>query len=355
MEKYYLDLSLPYDQKLVRDIKNMHHYKTLLQWQKNINIANEKTEYYKHMNALLKINGTIWNGQINSIADIIALIENFKQMYLNYDEKIHQDKFDYNIIDGINWAYGDFPANITKDGNFQLLDGHHRFAIRLVKELPLYINIYQTADEWITLQKEFDAMYGKNSLYQPIPHKDFKNHHCSYDIALTTSVQQFIQQENITSVIDVGSCHAYTFFGLYGQLKRAIAIEYDKTRSKLLDGLMLAYGDGFESFNGDVLDFIKSFDKRKLGRGKSCIIATAVFHHMAKQLSKDDFDLCLNKLGEMSDYLIYTLPNPDEPQFKWMSNYQDMDAYILENTNKQVLYKTCLGKRTLYILKSRSK
>jgi hypothetical protein len=352
MEKYYLDMSLPYDQKLVRDIKNMWHYKTLLQWVQDINIDVKKTAYFKHMSKVLKAKGNVW-GFIKTVDDIIQLIENFKQIYLDYDEKIHQDKFDYNVVDGVNWAYGDFPTNITKDGNFKLLDGHHRFAIRLIKELPLYINIYEVADEWLALQKEFDAMYGKNSLYQPIPHKDFKNHSSSYDVALTASVQEFIRSENITSVVDVGSCHAYTLFGVYSQLKRAIVIEYDKIRSKLLDGLMLAYGDGFENFNGDVLDFVKSFDKRKLGHGKSCVIATAVFHHMAKQLSKDDFDFCLAKLGEMSDYLIYTLPHPSESQFSWMSNYPDMDAYILEKTNKQVLHKSVLNKRTIFILNSK--
>ena len=341
MQKILIDYT-PWCQEFRNKIKNSRHYKTIEQWDKNINIPLEETVYYNEMLGLLETNGPLWDGIISKKEDIVETLKNFKKLYLEYEEVLDERAVHYDK--NVEWYYGDYPAQIMDNGNIRLYDGHHRIAIRLFKDYQLYVNICEIDLEWKKITNELYEMYGGKSLYQPIPHPSFIDWECSYDELLTNSLIKFVEDNDIKSVLDVGCCHAYNLYRVANYLDYGTAIEYDEVRSEIVKHLMSKLG--LNSYSGNVIDFLKE-DSTEF----DCIFATAIFHHIAKQSSKEEFDYCLYELGKRSKFLMYTLPVDGEFQYAWINDYPNLDDYIIEKTGKKVIKKIKLRTRELTILK----
>lgn len=340
--KIIIDESSPWGKPFIQKIKDSRHYRTIKQWEKDINIAISDTVYYKELIDLIESGKPLWNGIISTKLELIDLINNFKDMYINYDEKLDSKEIIYD--EKVDWYYGDYPAMIKNDGSFELYDANHRTAIRLIKGLPVTLTICNVDKEWTKLLSDLNKMYGGNkSLYQPIPHPSFNDWTSGYDQQLTDNIVEFVKDHDIISALDVGCCHAYNLYKINESLVLGTAIEYDETRYKIVSALTDKLN--LSSFGGNVVDYLKAS-----GQEYDCVLATAIFHHIAKQSSKEDFDFCLTELGKRCKYLLYTLPVNDEFQYDWIKEYPNLDDYIAEKTGKKVLKKIKLKVRELTIL-----
>lgn len=320
MKNNYKQITLGNDvwsEKFIKIITTqLPHYKTTLMWKKNINIKMEDTPYYKHFYNILQNRGTIWNGIINTKQELIKQYNNFKEMFTiapNWKEKNY-------IVYHNNMYFGKNTCYIKNNGDFELYDGRHRISIKLALEMPINLTICKREHKWEKLVKDLEKLYPTKQLYQSIPHPEFNDWKCFRDNTKENILQEIVEKYKIKNVLDCGSCHGYTLYKLRNLIEKGTGVEYNNTR--FLITKLLFNKIGFSVHNTNVLNYLLEnnifYDS---------IFCLAIFHHLMKENSREQFELFLKKIKNNCKILVYSLPQSNETQFNWIYKEIKKDVY----------------------------
>lgn len=323
----------PWSQSFINIMKSLPYHDTLALWKSNPDTKIEDTPYYKYYLDVLTKDGTVWNGILNDEEDVRRQTENFKTMYRIAPNWKPFRKVVSRQVKNYTHYYGPCPIRINNDGNFWLYDGQHRVAILLFMQKPVKLTICERALEWQKLVDDLKEMYGGEKLYQPIPHPDFDSWECGRDNQLDDAVLKIVKDRQVKSVLDLGACHGYTLYKLKELLDSGMAVENNPLRYQVVKLLMSKLG--FQSSNLNIKDYIQETPKHY-----DCILALAVLHHSMRLDSKADFDDLLKGIKAKTKLFLYTLPEPNEQQHRWMYDGIDHHDYIKEVTgfeNKRVI------------------
>lgn len=331
----------PWSETFKEHIKHLPHYKTVMLWKSNPNLAIKDTPYYQHYIDILKREGTIWSGIINNEEELLKMALNFKDMYnkrFNWRPTVPEIQ----ISEDGSWFYGDYPVLIKNNGDFMLFDGHHRIAILLAFDKPVNLTIVKRDLLWKDLCDSLDRLYTNHSLYQPIDHPDFNDWVCDRGDKKERVLRNIVKEFGIKSVIDCGVCHGFTLYKLRDLIEKGNGLEYNTTR--FLTTKMVYNKIGFITHLSNIMDF--NFIKR------DAIFALAVFHHLMRQHERFDFEILVTKMAQSCKYLIYSIPKKDEPQFHWMYDDIKYDAHkyikVLTGFKNEKFYS--IGKRKIAVL-----
>jgi len=316
----------PWSESFKKRIRSFAHYKTLQQLKDTPDIKMEDTHYYQWLMNIFLRDKTVW-GILNSVEDIKKQYNKFMGLIQNPDLGDAADNVLVSQVkNGVTYYYGHYPVRINADGSFKLMDGHHRIAIKLFNNEPIKLTICDRDSEWIKLIEDLEVLYQGKRLYQPVDHPDFRNWHSGRDNRIESELDSIFKELGVKSVLDLGICHGYTLYQLRHHLDWAVGVEYNDVRARISDALFKQLGFRVECTN--IIDFI-----RKREKSVHCVLALAVFHHIAKQ-HRSEFDEVLQKIAKKAKVLAYTLPEKGEPQYDWMPENirDDMHQYIMSVT-----------------------
>jgi len=315
----------PWSEDLKREIANSPHYKTVKQWMQDTSIQMENTEYFKWLESQLLEDGSVWNGLLNNKEDIIRQYNNFKHLFTIAPDFAEEQPI-MRVVDGCSYYYGPICVKVRGTGEIRVWDGMHRISILLATQQPIEFTICEREDGWQKLLDDLRLLY-PTTMYQPIPHPDLIDW-ASYSHSIKEQqITDIVTALNIKSVLDLGSCHGHVLYNLKDLLRSATGVEYNPVRYRVLK--LLFDKLGFESHNADIFDIVSKTAKRF-----DCVFALAVFHHFAKENPIEKFENLLDRIKEVSDNLLYELPEDGEEQYEWMYHGVDMHALI------QSRYKT---------------
>ena len=333
----------PWSETFKDYIKSLPHYETVMLWKMNLTqgVDIKLTPYYQHYLAVLKADGTIWNGIINTEEELLKMALNFKDMYdkrYNWRHTVPEIQ----ISEDGQWFYGDLPVRIENNGDFYLYDGYHRISILLAYDMPISLTIVKREYEWQRMYEDLDELYSEHSLYQPIDHPDFNDWICDRGDKKEQVLRKIVKEFNIKSVIDCGVCHGFTLYKLRDLIVKGVGLEYNRTR---YDATKIVYDKiGFEVRKLNIMDFES--------RTVDAVFALAVFHHLMRQHSKKDFEGLVKAMVWGGKHLIYSLPEKDEPQFHWMYDNIKYDTreYLICLTGYKNEKVYNVGRRKIVVL-----
>lgn len=331
----------PWSETFKDYIRGLSRYRTVKLWQTNPNLAIKDTPYYKEYLAILKTEGTIWNGIINNEEELLKMALNFKDMYnkrFNWRPTVPEIQ----ISGDGDWYYGNYPCRIGNNGDIYLYDGYHRISILLAFDKPITLTVVKRDIVWEGLQHDLDTLYQNHSLYQPIDHPDFNDWECDRGDKKERVLRGIVKEFNIKSVIDCGVCHGFTLYKLRDLIVNGVGLEYNTTR--FLATEMVYNKIGYKVHKSNIMDF--KF------RNVNAVFALAVFHHLMRQHSKTDFEGLVKTMAWGGEKLIYSLPEKDEKQFHWMYDDIKYDAhtYIKGLTGYKNSKSYNVGRRKVIVL-----
>jgi len=342
----------PWSESFKEKIRLTPHYKTALQWKQDIDIDLSETFYYNWLLESFKRIGKVWDGQIKTEKDILVQCKKFRDLFKiapNWDEsseiQVVESKSQDNVWfvnqGKVLYFFGPITVRIDEFGDFVVSDGNHRLALLLVNDLPIEVVICERHEKWKEVISSVDKLY-PIVMYQPFRHPEFSDRKCSRSGITEEIVKSVVDKYQIKTVLDLGCCHGETLYALRNMINLGVGVESNEDRLKLISLLFSKLK--FEFSSDDIHDFLKN-DDRKF----DMILVLAVFHHFMYFNSKEKFIELLELITSKTKFLMYELPEPNEPQYAWM--YKDFDAHsFIQSYFKHVeFFKK--DRRKIYLLR----
>lgn len=312
----------PWSLQLKDEIKNLFHYKTIMQWKLNKDITMEDTVYYNVFMELIKQNGSMWDGKITTKEEVTNQYKRFQELY-NLTPNWNNNDLVSVIYQGTTYYFGPITAKILDNGSIMLNDGRHRMASLLANNLPIEIVICERSEKWQQTMDDLSKIDSK--LYQPIVHPDFQDWQVfNKEDEKLRIVNQFLKEGN---VLDLGCCYGYTLYQLRNRIKKGIGVELNKTRFQITKNLFDMIG--YEIYCDDMLNFLETDINNY-----DTIMALAVLHHFSAGNPIDKFVKLIDIIANKTNCFIYELPTLNEERGSWLYKDFDMDAYIKSKFNQ---------------------
>jgi len=341
----------PWSEAFISRMKALPHYATLKLWKENPNIEMCRTPYWQWLTNILKMKGSVWGGILNNEEDIKNQYEKFKMLVaIAPNWIVNGEKTREVVVNGVNetWHYGPVSVRIEDNGHFTLFDGNHRTVISIFNNWPVEVNICERSDGWKKFVSGVENLYPTGAIYQPIPHPEFFDWKSSLDTTKEKFLNEWFGKNNISDVVDLGTCHGYTLYSLRNTITRGVGVEDDKFRIKISDFVLNSIN--MKCMHGTIEDFIKNVTTNRLHH--ECIMALNVLHHVMKFNKRVDFENMMRNFGNICDIFIYSLPIERERQVEWMYSEARNDGnYISKITGMKKLMSVDMKIRKLIILK----
>jgi len=239
------------------------------------------------------------------------------------------------------YFFGPITVRVDEFGDFVVSDGNHRLALLLANDLPIEVTICERHEKWKEIIIIVDRLYPE-VMYQPFRHPEFSDRKCSRSGVTEEIVKNVVDVFQIKTVLDLGCCHGETLYALRDKISFGVGVESNEDRLKLISLLFSKLK--FEFSSEDVYDFLKK-DDRKF----DMILVLAVFHHFMFFNSKERFKELLELIVSKTNFLMYELPEPSEPQYAWM--YKDFDAHSFIQSYFVFVDSFKKDRRKIYLLR----
>jgi hypothetical protein len=331
----------PWSEGLKSQILEFPHYKTAKIWIENINIDMEETPYYQWLKNELDANGSVWNGILNNKSDIIRQYDNFKHLFWMAPSFVEHEIMN-RVVNGVMHYFGPICIKIEDDGAMSIWDGMHRISILFALNYPIKFTICERQTKWQKIVDDLKQLY-PTIMYQAIPHPDFEDwNYCNND-EKESNIKNIIEEHNIKSVLDLGSCHGHVLYSIRELLKSAAGVEYNQIRYRMLK--LLFDKIGFAAYNDNFFNVVEKYQGNV-----DCVFALAVFHHFSKENPLEKFENLLDHIRKISSTLLYELPEPCETQYDWM--YKDVDMHSLIQSRYKNKLVVQMQQRKLILLQA---
>ena len=181
------------------------HLETLDQFQADPMIIPHDTAYFKGVKRYREGGGELWADCVSEEALVLRV-----QRFLDLFNTIRTTGYD---------TTQPIQVTIGPHGEIAVYDGHHRAAIAVKLGLSIPGVIILRHPEWDTLVKAAHVMagymYGKKTLYHPIPHAEFRTWEVARDVMVRSSAIRGLESTwTSTTVLDIGACQGGVSFNL---------------------------------------------------------------------------------------------------------------------------------------------
>lgn len=238
---------------------------------------------------------------------IITLYNKIKQEgYKSQEELLKEGNYALDI----NGQLVDEPgACIDRNGQYLYHNGNHRLAIfRLlnIPEIKMRVNVRHK--EWVEfllfVKKVSEPIWGKNKIYQPVEHVDFRDYTCEWTNYRINRIAEFINKDSKT-LLDIGALWGdfSTFFSKNGI--NCTAVEMNKDFSYIMNKLRIMQNTDYKIITDNVFN-LKTFDY-------DIVLALNIFHHFLKR--EETYYQLINLLQNLKMKEMYFQPHqPSEGQ-----------------------------------------
>lgn len=239
-------------------------------------------------------NGHPYLDGIKNMAWVAAsTLENEEDRKAKYRERVdYAVKHDVVIVDSLraeDWRDHVLPARLNGDGTFELVDGHHRAAVLILKGAEtLRIGVVYISPEWKRLVATLRQLVGgKNHLYAPIDHPFFAGWKTYRNKGREADILNFLSEIKLKSRLhyDIGCntgflCREFERGGF-----TSIGIDISEDFIYVAERLNAVFKTNVAYYATDrFLDIIKDDWCNNTG----VITALSVLHHWIRQEGNDE-------------------------------------------------------------------
>jgi len=295
------------------------HIDTVKQFQKDMNIPAEDTEYYKGVVQYLNTPGHstfLWKA-CHDRKILVQFVEKFRQLFKDIMSKGYDNNCPIDI-------------HILGNGEIRIFNGHHRAAIAYVLGISITAKVKDRNKEWLSFLSTLNNMYPnrEKTLYQEIKHPEFQDWVSHRNVTeRTTAILNTIGKNN--TLLDIGCCQGMLSFDLADS---GIVVDAVEINDRYYSAAIAIKNTLYPSTRISIL----KTDAWELTKTWDWVLCLSVLHHELKK-GMPQFLTKIQKLKNLSKKgIILELGDGSETQMKNVPNYpnnqKELESWLNEST-----------------------